>query len=71
MTHARSSSRASGARDSWPASANGLPLGYLTYRSTLVPPHMALLGLIRVPSRSSPLMILTGVYKNGEGPPAS
>ncbi len=45
---------------------NGLMLGYLMYRSALVPPRMALLGLI-----GGPLLILSfvlqliGVYKNG------
>jgi uncharacterized protein DUF4386 len=48
---------------------NGLMLGYLMYKSALVPPRMALLGLIG----GSVLilnfvLILTGVYKNGEGP---
>jgi hypothetical protein len=45
---------------------NGLMLGYLMYRSGLVPPRMALLGLI-----GGPLLILSfvltlfGVYENG------
>src|SRR3954452_11216370 len=45
---------------------NGLMLGYLMYRSALVPPRMALLGLI-----GGPLLILSfvltlnGVYDNG------
>ena len=45
---------------------NGLLLGYLMYRSALVPPRMALLGLV-----GGPLLILSfvltlfGVYKNG------
>ncbi len=45
---------------------NGLLLGYLMYRSALVPPRMALLGLI-----GGPLLILSfvltlfAVYKNG------
>jgi hypothetical protein len=45
---------------------NGLLLGYLMYRSALVPPRMALLGLI-----GGPLLILSfvltlfGVYENG------
>jgi hypothetical protein len=48
---------------------NGLILGYLMYRSALVPPRMALLGLIGGPILIlSFVMILTGVYKNGEGP---
>ncbi len=44
-------------------------LGYLMYRSALVPPRMAVLGLI-----GGPLLILSfvltlfGVYKNGSGP---
>ncbi len=48
---------------------NGIMLGYLMYRSALVPPRMALLGLI-----GGPLLILSfvmqliGLYKNGEGP---
>jgi uncharacterized protein DUF4386 len=48
---------------------NGIMLGYLMYRSALVPPRMALLGLI-----GGSLLILSfvmqliGVYKNGEGP---
>jgi hypothetical protein len=48
---------------------NGLILGYLMYKSALVPPRMALLGLIGGPLLIlSFVMILTGVYKNGEGP---
>src|SRR3954452_11177924 len=48
---------------------NGLVLGYLMYRSALVPPRLALLGLIGGPVLIlSFLMILMGVYKNGEGP---
>lgn len=48
---------------------NGLMVGYLMYRSGLVPRRMALLGLIG----GSLLilnfaLILTGAYKNGEGP---
>ena len=45
---------------------NGILLGYLMYRSALVPPRMALLGLI-----GGPLLVLSfvltlcGVYKNG------
>jgi len=48
---------------------NGLILGYLMYRSRLVPPRMALLGLI-----GGPLLILSfvltlfGAYENGSGP---
>jgi hypothetical protein len=47
---------------------NGVMLGYLMYRSALVPPRMALLGLV-----GGPLLILSfvmqliGVYHNGEG----
>jgi Domain of unknown function (DUF4386) len=48
---------------------NGLILGYLMYRSALVPPRMALLGLIGGPVLIvSFVLILIGVYKNGEGP---
>jgi len=48
---------------------NGVLLGYLMYRSALVPPRMALLGLIGGPILIlSFVLILTGVYKNGEGP---
>jgi hypothetical protein len=48
---------------------NGLMLGYLMYRSALVPPRMALLGLIGGPLLIlNFVLILTGVYKNGEGP---
>ena len=48
---------------------NGLMLGYLMYRSALVPPRMALLGL----AGGSLLilnfaLILAGAYKNGAGP---
>ena len=48
---------------------NGLMLGYLMYRSALVPRRMALLGLI-----GGPVLILSfvlqliGVFENGEGP---
>jgi hypothetical protein len=48
---------------------NGIMLGYLMYRSELVPRRLALLGLI-----GGPLLIfsfvlqLIGVFKNGEGP---
>ena len=50
---------------------NGLMLGYLMYRSALVPPRMALLGLI-----GGPLLILSfalklcDVYEDGSGPSA-
>jgi hypothetical protein len=48
---------------------NGVLLGYLMYRSALVPPRLALLGLIGGPILIlSFLLILAGVYKNGEGP---
>jgi hypothetical protein len=48
---------------------NGLMLGYLMYRSALVPPRMALLGLIGGPLLIfSFVMMLIGVYDNGEGP---
>jgi len=48
---------------------NGLLLGYLMYRSALVPPRLALLGLVGGSLLIlSFLMILMGVYKNGEGP---
>lgn len=50
---------------------NGLLLGYIMYTSGLVPRRLALLGLaggsILILSF---LMILAGVYKNGEGPSA-
>jgi hypothetical protein len=48
---------------------NGLLLGYLMYRSGLVPRRMAMLGLI-----GGPMLILSfgfilfGVYENGSGP---
>jgi hypothetical protein len=48
---------------------NGLLLGYLMYTSGLVPPRLALLGLIGGPILiGSFVLILAGVYKNGEGP---
>jgi hypothetical protein len=48
---------------------NGVMLGYLMYRSELVPRRMALLGLIGGPLLIfSFVMQLIGVYKNGEGP---
>ncbi|MBO0866024.1 MAG: DUF4386 domain-containing protein [Mycobacterium sp.] len=48
---------------------NGLMVGYLMYTSALVPRRMALLGLIGGPVLIlNFVMILTGVYKNGEGP---
>ena len=48
---------------------NGLLLGYLMYTSALVPPRLALLGLVGGPILMlSFLLILAGAYKNGEGP---
>jgi uncharacterized protein DUF4386 len=48
---------------------NGLILGYLMYRSGLVPRRMALLGLIGGPMLIvSFVLILFGVYENGSGP---
>jgi hypothetical protein len=48
---------------------NGIMLGYLMYKSELVPRRMALLGLIGGPLLIfSFLMTLIGVYDNGEGP---
>jgi len=48
---------------------NGLLVGYLMYTSGLVPRRMALLGLIGGPLLMlNFVMVLTGVYKNGEGP---
>lgn len=48
---------------------NGLMLGYLMYRSGLVPRRMALLGLIGGPMLIlSFVLILFGAYKNGSGP---
>jgi hypothetical protein len=48
---------------------NGILLGYLMYRSELVPPRMALLGLVGGPILIfSFVMMLIGVYHNGEGP---
>lgn len=50
---------------------NGILLGYLMYTSGLVPPRLALLGLVGGPILIlSFLMILAGFYKNGEGPSA-
>ena len=47
---------------------NGLMLGYLMYRSALVPPRMAILGLIGGPLLIlSFLLILFDVYENGSG----
>ena len=48
---------------------NGLMLGYLMYRSGLVPRRMALLGLVGGPLLIlSFVLILFGAYDNGEGP---
>jgi Domain of unknown function (DUF4386) len=48
---------------------NGLMLGYLMYRSGLVPHRMAMLGLIGGPMLiASFALILFGVYENGSGP---
>ena len=48
---------------------NGLMLGYLMYKSGLVPRPMAMLGLIGGPLLIiSFVMILFGVYDNGPGP---
>jgi hypothetical protein len=48
---------------------NGILLGYLMYRSALVPPRMAILGMVAGSLIIfSFLMMLIGVYKNGEGP---
>ena len=48
---------------------NGLILGYLMYRSGLVPPRMAIFGLVGGPLLIlSFVLILFGAYDNGEGP---
>jgi hypothetical protein len=48
---------------------NGLMLGYLMYRSGLIPRRMAMLGLIGGPMLiASFVLILFGVYENGSGP---
>ena len=48
---------------------NGLILGYLMYKSGLVPRRMAMLGLIGGPMLIlSFVLILFGVYENGSGP---
>jgi hypothetical protein len=48
---------------------NGLILGYLMYRSGLVPRRMAMFGLVGGPLLiASFVMILFGVYENGSGP---
>jgi uncharacterized protein DUF4386 len=51
-----------------PGIGNGLMVGYLMYKSGLVPRRVALLGLIGGPVLIlNFVLILTGVYKNGEG----
>lgn len=48
---------------------NGILLGYLMYRSELVPRRLALLGLIGGPVLIFSFVLqLIGVFKNGEGP---
>ncbi|MGZ4772315.1 MAG: DUF4386 domain-containing protein [Ilumatobacteraceae bacterium] len=48
---------------------NGLMLGYLMYRSELVPRRMAMIGLIGGPLLIlCHVLILCGAFKNGEGP---
>jgi Domain of unknown function (DUF4386) len=48
---------------------NGLMLSYLMYRSGLVPPRMAMLGLVGGPMLIlSFVLILFGAYENGSGP---
>lgn len=48
---------------------NGLILGYLMYRSGLVPRRMAMLGLVGGPMLiASFVLILFGVYENSSGP---
>jgi hypothetical protein len=50
---------------------NGLLLGYLMYTTGLVPRPMAVLGLVGGSILIlSAMLILAGVYKNGEGPSA-
>jgi Domain of unknown function (DUF4386) len=50
---------------------NGLMLGYLMFKSGLVPRRMAMLGLIGGPMLIvSFVLILFGVYENGSGPAA-
>jgi hypothetical protein len=50
---------------------NGLMLGYLMYRSGLLPRRMAMLGLIGGPMLIlSFVLILFGAYDNGSGPSA-
>jgi hypothetical protein len=48
---------------------NGILLGYLMYRSELVPRRLAMLGLIGGPILIlSFVLMLIGLYDNGEGP---
>jgi hypothetical protein len=48
---------------------NGLMLGYLMYKSGLVPPRMAMLGLVGGPMLILSFMLtLFGVYENGSAP---
>jgi hypothetical protein len=48
---------------------NGLMLGYLMYRSGLVPPRMAIFGLVGGPLLIlSFVLILFGAYENGDPP---
>jgi hypothetical protein len=48
---------------------NGVMLGYLMYRSELVPRRMAMIGLVGGPLLIlSHILILCGAFKNGEGP---
>lgn len=48
---------------------NGLVLGYLMYRSGLVPRRLAMLGLVGGPMLiASFVLILFGVYENSSGP---
>src|ERR671919_197418 len=48
---------------------NGLMLGYLMYKSGLLPRRMAMFGLVGGPMLiASFVMILFGVYENGSGP---
>ena len=48
---------------------NGMILGYLMYRSGLVPRRMAMLGLVGGPMLiASFVLILFGVYENSSGP---
>jgi hypothetical protein len=52
-----------------PGIGNGLMVGYLMYKSGLVPRRVALLGLIGGPVLIlNFVLILTDAYKNGEGP---